>query len=150
MWDMTDTCVWYYSIRWRLLGILVTSKNGQISKTAGNLRTYTHNIYIYIYIYTYPYIYTQKHTNTPTHTFTCVYTCIYVYTCASNLMGTTKSDQPSKTAGLYIKTCSLLGRVQTAWDSRRVQTAGLCNVFIYAWHDSSICVTWLIHMCDMT
>jgi len=77
-------------------------------------------MYIYMYIYVYILIY--------------IYMYMYIYIRGG-----------LNTVGAMVAGCFIIFMLATAG-----QRSVWHESFMYVWHDSLICVTWLIHMCHMT
>ena len=107
------------------------------------------NIYMCIYICSYAYIHTHIyifiHTYTYIHTYIYIYihVCIYIYTYIYIWV----------TSHIHT-TVDCLCAVTNSWLTEPVQTLSVGNTeMFFFWFDSSmwcVCVTWLIHICDMT
>ena len=81
-----------------------------------------HPYYMYIYVYVYMYIYINIYTHIHVYAYLCTYIYMYTYI-YMHIYIYVQEWFMSDMTHLY------------AW---------------HVWHDSCICVTWLIYMCDMT
>jgi len=109
--------------------------------THKGMRTCTHHAHTHRRMYTQIYIHAHTHTWMYPHIYVNTHTHKWLHTqvTESSTSLTTDNECPSS--------CREKAR---RWLCDRTSSCVRRDSFWHMWHDSFICVTWLIHMCDMT